>query len=77
MAPFLFTRKNRFFLSPYPLTPWTEYRESIARISDYAGDLFEALARHQQRGIPIALFFEEILRALPEACFLLSFVTPS
>ncbi|KAF8807154.1 P-loop containing nucleoside triphosphate hydrolase protein [Phlegmacium glaucopus] len=45
---------------------FTQYRESIGRISGYASDFFEALSRHQQRGIPVALFFEEILRASPE-----------
>ena len=76
IAPFLLTRKNDILRFLYPLTPCTEYREAITRISDHAGELFEALSRHQQRGIPVAFFFEEILRALPEACFLLCFMTP-
>ena len=54
---------------------YTEYRESISRISDHASDFFEALSKHEQRGIPVAFFIEEILRALPEACFLLYLVT--
>ena len=32
---------------------------------------------HEQRGIPVALFIEETLRALPEACFLLMLCDPT
>ena len=75
IGPFLLNRMNDFFFcSQILLNPYTEYRESIARISDHASDFFEALSKHEQRGIPVALFIEEILRALPEACFLLYFV---
>jgi hypothetical protein len=75
IGPFLLNRMDDFisFLVPTSSEAPTEYRESIARISDHASDFFEALSNHQQRGIPVALFIEEILRALPEACFLLYF----
>ena len=73
IGPFLLNRMDdsSFFVPTSSENPFTEYRESIARISDHASDFFEALSKHEQRGIPVALFFEEILRALPEACFLL------
>jgi hypothetical protein len=79
IGPFLLARINLYlFLFPHPLKPCTEYRESMTRISDHASDFFEALSRHEQRGIPVALFFEEILRALPEVCLFLHYaILPS
>lgn len=71
IGPFLLSRMNDLFSVPTSSeTPYTEYRESIARISDHASHFYEAYSRHKQRGIPLDLFFEEIVRALPEACFL-------
>ena len=74
IGSFLLNRMHYYYYYYYhrfrhPLKPYTEYRESIARISDHASDFFEALSKHEERGIPVALFIEEILRALPEACF--------
>ena len=81
IGPFLLSRMNDFFIlgshTLWKPCPYTEYRESIGRISDYTSDFFEALSMHEQRGIPVALFIEEILRALSEACFLLILCDPT
>lgn len=48
-----------------------EYRQALARISDYPDNFFDAISRHKARTIPLGLFFQEIFRALPEIVFTL------
>lgn len=44
-------------------------------MSHHSADFLEALSWHQQRRIPVAMFFQEILRVLPEVCLLLALLT--